>query len=491
MGRLFCCLGTKRRQRVPPFLAGCEVVVREGVLTGVPAGISGTVRYVFRGRDGAWLADVDWANGGVSRGIGCDALEYVPLKIDGDYYPTERQEDFVSDACNPGQEGPTPDFIPGWFAPRQGNPDPAIREAVRIPEVGDHFPVIFLRDTERVSPASDHCGFMVGPTSQSGHDRFDLVVVPGCWLVRFGYDGHLQIRTDLEFKATYMRVDHKWVVPAERFRDNPHLSPEQRAEMEDQLRFVGRLNSAPAGWEGTPPAEGTRRALIRDTILAASDLAYGPGGPNAAALRLADAIERALLKVETQTVNAVVETLDLLNAPEGATSAERIDRLYRGLSQQLEEKRDEAIKAHLLLDALGVSKGPEISPPTVLNRLRALGTCISDNPHLIDEDRKHDDPVAGCTDLDEKNLGFQLPPEGSRCRIIYNAMTAEVDGNLSKVDALAYAQLIDESLAPFQGQEAVSGDDVAAVAANELRWRIADGQITNEELIAAVDRLAF
>lgn len=114
--------------------------------------------------------------------------------------------------------------------------------------------------------------------------------------------------------------------------DNPHLTDEQR----DQLRYVD-------GWQGTPSAEGTRRKLILDTISAkTARLRSGHGGKlsSGSALDFADAIVLALLgsgddKREAdaqEAINAVGEALDQIDAPQGATYAERIDRLYRELT---------------------------------------------------------------------------------------------------------------------------------------------------------------
>lgn len=205
------------------------------------------------------------------------------------------------------QEGPTPDFIPGWFEARKGNPDPAMREAVRVPITGDHFPITFLRAIERVSPASDHPGFTVGPTPA---DRFDLAVVPGCWLVRDA-DLDLHVRTDEEFATTYTRSDRNWTPPTRRLRDNPHL-PADYKRLIDTAEEILPGERGPRGcgpgdpgvpgpdaWEGTPPAEGTRRALIRDVLSGSSArLTNGAGGylTNGSALRLADDVESALLQ---------------------------------------------------------------------------------------------------------------------------------------------------------------------------------------------------
>lgn len=112
-----------------------------------------------------------------------------------------------------GQEGPTPDFIPGWYAPRAGNADPATREAVRIPETNDFFPITFLRSTEMVCiPKRPQRGFSIG---NSQHSEMRLAVPPGYWIVR-GPDGELYNWRDDDFKAKYVRSGQKWFPPVER-----------------------------------------------------------------------------------------------------------------------------------------------------------------------------------------------------------------------------------------------------------------------------------
>jgi hypothetical protein len=367
---------------------------------------------------------------------------------------------------SPGQEGPTPDFIPGWFESRLSNPDPATREAVRIPEAGDYFPITFLRANEEVrNTQRPQLGFAIGPASQPGHDRFDLAVPPGYWIVRDA-DGKLHNWRDEDFKAKYTRSDRNWTTPVERdvpsgrpaaaernrhgadrgLRDDPYVTGKERERFSRQLyttsddvRRSNDLKGVPkrviitadeaayptalrayadlivrngivvknrtgiagrdaypdelaickelspddarilidaAAWRGQPPAEGTRRRLILDAIQKGDVLS------DIEALEIADTVELAFLgggdderEADAQgAINAVGDALDRIDAPQGATYAERIDRLYRELTgghgRQLKEKRDEAIEAHRLLDGLGVPQGPQISPPTVLNRLR-------------------------------------------------------------------------------------------------------------------------
>lgn len=94
-----------------------------------------------------------------------------------------------------------------------------------------------------------------------------------------------------------------------KLRDNPHLTDEQRAKIEDQLRYAVKAKPVhltyttddPEAWKGTPPAEGTRRALIRDTIertFAGKVFPTDFDGYNELYLEIADAVESALLRGE-------------------------------------------------------------------------------------------------------------------------------------------------------------------------------------------------
>ncbi len=116
----------------------------------------------------------------------------------------------------------TPDFIPGWFAPRPGNPDPATREAVRVPEPGDFFPITFLRSTEMVhSPRRPQLGFCIG---NARYSEMELAVPPGYWIVRDS-DGELRNWRDEDFKARYIRTAQRWTPPVERDEAPAHGGP--------------------------------------------------------------------------------------------------------------------------------------------------------------------------------------------------------------------------------------------------------------------------
>lgn len=254
-----------------------------------------------------------------------------------------------------GQEGPTPDFIPGWFIPRPGNAETAEREAVRIPDPGDFFPITFLRSSERVSPCQrPRLGFTIGPASQSGHDRFDLAVPPGYWIVRDA-DGHLHNWTDEDFKAKWVRNNGaEWTPPVERGGD-PSLKSSEEPLTATEIVAGGER---PA-WAGEPPAEGTRRALIRNA-LAERIKATGPEGEfhdlDGFALALADVVEEALLGIDDEgreadaqaAIAAVGDSLDRIDAPQGATYAERIDRLF----SEFRDGRRELVDAGSELDRI-------------------------------------------------------------------------------------------------------------------------------------------
>lgn len=137
------------------------------------------------------------------------------------------------------QEGPTPGFTPGWFAPRKGNPEPIAREAVQIPEAGDFFPITFLRSTETVGISRrPQRVFVIGRVDQPGDNRFDLAVSPGDWIVRDG-DGNLQIWCDEDFKQQWSRTEAKW---------NPATSREPLAKIAKSLdRVLSRPE--PGAWD--------------------------------------------------------------------------------------------------------------------------------------------------------------------------------------------------------------------------------------------------
>lgn len=182
----------------------------------------------------------------------------------------------------------TPDFIPGWFEARPGNPDPATREAVRFIGTQD-FPINFLRPTEMVFPAPPpQLGVCVGERDSA--IGMCLAVPPGYWMVRDA-DGRPQLYSDEDFKVAYIRNDGQdWIAPVE--RDRPF---DESSRME---KVAADLASG-AGWKGTPPAEGTRRALILGVIdNFAVRLISGVGGKatKRSCLNLADEIEAALLK---------------------------------------------------------------------------------------------------------------------------------------------------------------------------------------------------
>lgn len=121
-----------------------------------------------------------------------------------------------------------------------------------------------------------------------------------------------------------------------------------RGEVEPEIIEAEITHLPPEAWQGTPPAQGSRRALLRDTLLGFLNDVAGkemPGGPEDFALAMADSLEAALLgsgddgrEADAQeAINAVGEALDRIDAPQGATYAERIDRLYREMRDRIEQ----------------------------------------------------------------------------------------------------------------------------------------------------------
>lgn len=224
----------------------------------------------------------------------------------------------MSQAGQPSER--TPDFIPGWFTPRPGNPDTAEREAVRFIGTQD-FPINFLRPSEMVFPAPPpQLGVCVGERDSA--IGMCLAVPPGYWIVRDA-DGRPQLWREDDFEKKWIRNNGRdWIAPVERLRDNPHL-PEGYAD-----KVMADLASG-AGWKGTPPAEGTRRKLIFDVIdRFAHRLISGHGGKQTpkATLDLADEIEAALLQsaIDDEAMARGAEALTAGIEDAGA-SVERLD----------------------------------------------------------------------------------------------------------------------------------------------------------------------
>lgn len=269
------------------------------------------------------------------------------------------EETSVSDT-RAGQEGPTPDFIPGWFESRPGNPDPATREAVRFIGTQD-FPINFLRSTEMVFPAPPpQLGVCVGERDSA--IGMCLAVPPGYWMVRDA-DGRPQLYSDEDFKVAYGRSDRDWIAPVEREVPSGRPAAAERhrhgAEAESLTRAGRRIDTAteirreiasvpPEAWKGTPPAEGTRRALILDAIR------EHDGDSDEGQLELADAIEEALLRVVDQgatpesgsPASVAMDLLDTFEIPrtrEGAilTIADRVTALADLL---VEARRERDVK---------------------------------------------------------------------------------------------------------------------------------------------------
>lgn len=218
----------------------------------------------------------------------------------------------------------TPDFIPGWFAPRPGNPDTAEREAVRFIGTQD-FPINFLRPSEGLHvPERPQLGVCIGPRGED----FWLAVPPGYWIVRDA-DGRPQNWRDEDFAEKWVRNnDREWVAPVERADDLqrqaeesgqvwPEGSPErrliERGGKEAVLRDLRAAEGPPSmserksrgeerpAWWGEPPAEGTRRKLIGDVLRVEDVLSESE------VREFADAIELALCDVEGATTDTTPE----------------------------------------------------------------------------------------------------------------------------------------------------------------------------------------
>lgn len=278
-----------------------------------------------------------------------------------------------------GQEGPTPDFIPGWFASRPGNPDPAVREAVRIPDPGDYFPITFLRSTETVrNPRRPQLGFTIGRLSEPGHELFDLAVPPGYWIVRDS-DGALHNWRDEDFKAKWHRSDEPWTPPVDREgaeRETVEAtivaSPDP-AEVgrtgEVPLEALGSPHDQPGAnaWKGTPPAKGTRRWVIAEAIRKHYDRTgeYADTDRPELARMVADAVEEALLKIdigadptgEVSPASTAMDVLDHMRIPrtrEGAILD--IGQRVTALADELVEYRRETITAGNVLDEISIPR---------------------------------------------------------------------------------------------------------------------------------------
>lgn len=128
------------------------------------------------------------------------------------------------------------------------------------------------------------------------------------------------------------------------------VEPELTDEQRDQLRYID-------GWQGTPPAQGSRRKLILDTLEDFSArLISGVGGKltGGSCLDAADAIEEALLRVVDQgatpesgsPASVAMDLLDRFDVPrtrEGAilTIADRVTVLADEL---VETRRERDVK---------------------------------------------------------------------------------------------------------------------------------------------------
>lgn len=75
-----------------------------------------------------------------------------------------------------------------------------------------------------------------------------------------------------------------------------------------------------------------------------------------------------------------VRVIEAEDAPGGAP----IDHPnLRQVERRLRASQEENAEAHRLLDALGIPKGPEVSPPTVLERLKVLADRLNPQPPVM------------------------------------------------------------------------------------------------------------
>ena len=339
----------------------------------------------------------------------------------------------MSDADKPGQESTRiPDWIPGWFI-RAGEVVEVgqladEREAVRWMG-GTDFPVGFLRPGESVGPAKPpQKGITIITDRVSG---MGLAVPPDYWVVR-DRRGALALYNPEDFKRWTRLTDLEWTPPAERplpaltealrklgAEEEPELHPPGRPRKSGP--FGGESDELPpctcldrdgqvheqacvrgialrsraerqiidadhlaeglargAGWMGTPPAQGTRRQLILDTLGETLETAESDGR-DTTPLELADAVESALLcatidaegQIERQTLkpSPIHAQLDRISIPRTAAEAgkggenrnlalwERVELVVERLSQASyvpapEGKVPEGTKElHIVLDS--------------------------------------------------------------------------------------------------------------------------------------------
>lgn len=115
-------------------------------------------------------------------------------------------------------------------------------------------------------------------------------------------------------------------------------SPEDLASCKTLTPAEAKVAVDAAAWRGQPPAEGTRRAIVLESIKKGDVLS------DAEALEIADTVELALLgsgdderEADAQeAIAAVGESLDRIDAPQAPTFAQRGDRLYREMREKLD-----------------------------------------------------------------------------------------------------------------------------------------------------------
>jgi hypothetical protein len=323
----------------------------------------------------------------------------------GTTFNPANEETPVSDQNQPGQESTKiPDWIPGWFI-RAGEvleegEKPETREAVRWMG-GTDFPIGFLRPGETVGPAKPP---QRGITISYLDSRIGagLSVPPNYWVLR-DQKGSLALYSDFDLRRGWARqTDREWTPVALRqlgeeveanrpksearnarqlYKDDlpPCSCTDPKSQIHDEQCVRGieirrrrdermaaeadrAIEAIPDGWQGTHPAQGTRRRLIFDAllsqnVLSATEVQEFTDAIESALLRStiddeamargADALVVDIKRVDEgreadaqEAISAVGEALDRLDAPQASTFAGRIDRLFRELRDTIDLQRE-------------------------------------------------------------------------------------------------------------------------------------------------------
>lgn len=294
----------------------------------------------------------------------------------------------------------TPDFIPGWFKPREGNADTAEREAVRFIGTQD-FPINFLRPGESVRPARQGLGVNIDRDGET----MSLAVPPGYWMVRDA-DGRPHLWSDEDFKAKWVRNNGaEWIAPVERAKEGER----------GQVGHIGYEGER--GGEEQNPRGGwlvlTHDELDRISIPATSTQAGMDGPPRGLTLpeRMKLIVKRytALAADKEKLESALAECFILSGeeadgSPPSMLAREAVDavRSLRNHYDELERKdvdRDDAWVSEVAYQAGGavsavfLSEDPEKVMPAQ-ECIRAVGAILTDfgieaDDHTAEEQLEH------------------------------------------------------------------------------------------------------